>query len=717
MDRLPGWAKRIFAGLVATVVTSVLGLLETIFKLRALIFKEFGVYIPTLSMVSFLAGATACVFVVEQLLRRQRSTITGDDVLALPHGSRRRRLAWAALALWALFFVCAPTWFWYRHYNPRIPSSSFYVYIDPFDIKGWDQEELVDPVMMILRRELGDVLPDARVVLLKTPTGIAGQQERVDWACGHGARVVIYASGDPDHIRPHVYPCSEQIRDRFPSLTEDTGDWVVGRVEASFAVRSTPRYAFLEPARAEDLCIVDSLTPHRVEYMALLALGLVCLYEDVPGLNTADLYLRAHDLLSRAVQLVNDTSDCNLSYCEVMRYLGNSAIWLAYSEHDSTVALRLLHEADTAYSRVIRMRPGRIDAMVGRAYALVSLHRDEEALVALDIAADRAAEDSSVTGKSFLASSLLLRAAAMGGLNRTDEELRAYDDLVGRFGQCQDSALQEQVETALFNKAVILGQLGRGEEAIRAYDSVISRSGGAHESAAQDVLARAFVNKGVTLTQLGRCASAIQVLDDALQRFGKDPRWPLRPEMASALVGKGIALGQSGQNVDAVRVFEDVVGGFGDDREPAVRAEVGRALVNKAVALNQLTRLEEGIQVCEDVVRRFADDHELELRECVARAMYNKGLTLNLLGRNDEAIQAYEEVVQRFGHDKASELRRQVAKAQLNEGRALFMLGRSDEAIRALCDSWRQRELIPPEGLELLKETMARLGMRPDDCR
>ena len=669
------------SGIVATLLGAIFVICDWKQEIQDIFQRDFDVYLPTPSILSAIIGIILVIIILEQLYRKRRGIITGKPVLVMAKGSPLR--SWVSVAFFAclLLTVVVPAVFWYKHYHTLHVDRTFVIFIDRFNITGWEESDLNTPVKRALERAMSRVFTrgEFKVIFLDAPKGIMDHKERLEWACASGAMMTIYATGSKESIQPHLEPCSKRVP-RLAVFGDDTVDTRVDLPTASYRSRLFSRYAFLEPQMAQRLCVIEVLTPERVEYLASLAMGLICLYEDIPGMTRADLLQAANRFFTQALAL-GKSETCDLNYCEALLYCGVTKIDLSQTVGDTTLGSTLLNEADSALQGALVIRPDFPEAWYSLGVIGMLKGRDAFAVFVFDRLADAVASDTSAAGKSLWADACVRSGVARGRLGRNDDEIEIYDGLVRRFGDATEVALKAQVAAALYNKGISLSLSGRRDDGIAIYDEVVRRFGGAPEAALRETVASALYNKALTLGQLGRTADEISVYDEIVHLFGDAQETDLIKLVASALVNKGITLSRLQRHADEIAVYDEVVRRFGDSPEASIKEQVAKALINKGVALAQLGRCNDGLAVYGEVVRRFGDAPEPALEERVATSLFNKAVILGQLGRSDEAIAIYDQVIHRFGDAADVALKVRVAMALFNKGVALGQLGRNEDEI------------------------------------
>ena len=175
----------------------------------------------------------------------------------------------------------------------------------------------------------------------------------------------------------------------------------------------------------------------------------------------------------------------------------------------------ILAEALGGYNAILAICPDNIDALRGRASALLNLGRSEEALKGYDAILERDPND---------VDALQNKAAALCNLDQYEKALYCYDRILA--SSPDDPKVMRDKANAFFD-------WGRYQDALACYGAVLKND----PSAAVDVH-----SKATTLYNLKRYQEAITYYDDVLK---------LHPGYADALFYKGIALDGLGSHNQA----------------------------------------------------------------------------------------------------------------------------------------------------------------------
>ena len=161
-----------------------------------------------------------------------------------------------------------------------------------------------------------------------------------------------------------------------------------------------------------------------------------------------------------------------------------------------------------------------LSALVNRGVILVHLHRDEEAMVACDAAAELFEASDSPELRGAGATALLNKSYLLTRVGRTQDAIDVCDRLIESIPCDGSDRVAALVATAFLNRADMLDELGRAEDALAAYDELQNRFG---SSESEDVLvfvANGQVNKAVTLYNLQRWDEALGACEEVTARFG-----------------------------------------------------------------------------------------------------------------------------------------------------------------------------------------------------
>jgi tetratricopeptide (TPR) repeat protein len=278
-------------------------------------------------------------------------------------------------------------------------------------------------------------------------------------------------------------------------------------------------------------------------------------------------------------------------------------------------------EAAALFDAVLARQPGRFDARLGRANALLALRRYDDALADFDEVLEREPGNAAVLHDRGLVLHRLARHAqaladfdrAIGleagepvfhnsrgmtllALRRIDEAIESFDRAI---------ALTPGAE-AYAHRGNALFAAGRVEDALADYERVVSL---------RPMDARAHYNRGIALTRLTRYADAVDALDKATD---------LQSGFVDALVGRGNALRELERNEDALASY---------DRALAIDPLHVDALNNRANTLWDLDRHDAALA---------GYDRALAIQPNHASARFNKGLLKLLRGEYEEGWLLHE---------------------------------------------------------------------------
>jgi len=300
----------------------------------------------------------------------------------------------------------------------------------------------------------------------------------------------------------------------------------------------------------------------------------------------------------------------------------------------------------------------------GKANALMSLDRVEDALASYDKAIERMPD---------YAEAHYNRGNALKRLERTEAALASYDRAI---------AAKPDYAEAHGNRGVALDAVGRSEEAIESFDKAI---------ACKPDFAEAYCNRGNAFQSLGRAEEALASYDRALAA---------KPDYAEAHNNRGVALNELGRGEEALESFahaialnrnyaeaynnrgnalleldraEEALASY--DKAIAIRPDYARAYNNRGNALKDLDRLEEGLA---------SHQRAIALDPDYAEAHYNRGNSLKALDRLDEAIESY---------DAAVKMAPGYERAYYNRGLARLSLGRFESGWQDYEYRWQATDI------------------------
>ena len=341
-----------------TIIMAILAVVVRLFdwteNLQDQVLRMTGVYLPSGCMVTFFATAIVLAFLADQLRRREESLITDGYRSHFPKGSWMRKALWSAVFLTVILASVVGVLSWGHQYRLPGEGSSIRIFIDKIERFGVNEVALEQRIRAEIKRELEGVLPEAEVEFLTpAPKGYDTQEERLDWACRSGASLVIYGVMDQYKFWPNVRICSRNVPvSEFKDFqTQVSVDEL--RDNLSEGLYYQP---YSEPTTVRS-CFLDSLAMPRVNYLALLSLGMIVWYDDIPHLTGRDRHAKAYELFSRAREEGRSTLDCELNYCWAVYFLGQAANSLARDETDTQRRLFLDERAESSYSEAATLLP------------------------------------------------------------------------------------------------------------------------------------------------------------------------------------------------------------------------------------------------------------------------------------------------------------------------------------------------------------------------
>lgn len=271
---------------------------------------------------------------------------------------------------------------------------------------------------------------------------------------------------------------------------------------------------------------------------------------------------------------------------------------------NSLVAAGTYEAALTAYEEALRIDPGHVGALRGRADCLARLNRKPEAFEAFRRILAR-------DPKNVDALRMVMRQLAEN--RRWRECLETVDSLL-RVRPNESSALEMRGDA--------LTNLGRRPEALAAYEASAALDS-SNENVRQKIeevrvdvpglLSRALIGSAS-----GNYPQALLLFDDILE---------VEPSNVNALIGKAVAYRRSGKPQEALNCLDLVLG---------VQANNASALLNRGNILIEEGDLEGALDSFDRLTQLYPTDEE---------AWAAQGDVLMKMGRDDDALRAYTEAL------------------------------------------------------------------------
>ncbi len=595
IDQCPRFSWRKFrVGRVSAFVAAILALLESVHGIQKLAHDLLSLYLPSACIFVLIAGCTICIILIEQLLISQAPAIIGGSPFFVwRKGSRGRRTIWTFLLLISFVTVALTYFMWQEHYNLDLPNDTLLVFVDRFDLKGWDQIQFEKRIQTSLQEELRKLVPQVRVELLQPPEGIDCKEDRIKWACDKGAKIIIHGSGDQNRIWPEIKICSDSVR----GWNIHPGESAIDITSALSSQYLADRYVSLAPIEAARLCLIDSLVPTQINYLTDVALGLVLLEVAHSPLRDRLVYQRAHDLFARAVQLRHQDDQCEANYCEALYDLGFCKLMLTQSENDQRKNLMLLLSAEAVFTESLRLNPDLGDSWYALGIISYWLGRLEQA---------RSQLDRAISYENDNPNYWYCRAMILGSLNRGQEAVLNYD-----------SALIKGIidpPSAWYNRGLQLFELGLYSEAQASYENAIG---------IKRNFVEAWNNRGNALGVLGRYGDAIASYDSSIKYRASDPLpW----------YNRGKALADSGNSELAIASFDSAI---------ARRHDYADAWCNRGSSLTNAGLYDQALA---------SYDSALTYTRESPFTWYSLGTLLACMGRPLEAIASFDSCL-KYKHD------------------------------------------------------------------
>lgn len=281
------------------------------------------------------------------------------------------------------------------------------------------------------------------------------------------------------------------------------------------------------------------------------------------------------------------------------------------------LAAALTYEpALVAYEEALRLDPGHLASLQGRAWCLVRLNRKEEALAAYRRVLGRDEKN-------------LLALRAMVRLHADDRRWRNCLEAAGELLRLRPSEA-----SAIELKGDALTNLGRRPEALAAYEEAASLDPGNEnlrqkiEEARVDV--PGLLSRALIASASGNYSQALSLFDDILE---------VEPSNVNALIGKAVAYRRSGKPQEALNCLDLVLG---------VQPNNASAMLNRGNILHELGELEAAIDAYDGLTQLYPNDEE---------AWAAQGDVFVKMGRDDDAMRAYTEALKRSPGDEGIQRR------------------------------------------------------------
>jgi hypothetical protein len=434
--------------------------------------------------------------------------------------------------------------------------------------------------------------------------------------------------------------------------------------------------------------------------------------------------------------------------------LGRRERALAASEEAVGIYRRLAEAHPDAFLPNLAM------ALNNHSTRLGALGRREEALIAIDEAVDiyrRLAEaarpDALLPNNALLPDDALLpaladsinnQAASLAALGRREQALAAIEeaaDIYRQLAEARPDAFLPNLATSLNNQSSGQAELGRPELALAAIEEAVDiyrRLAEARPDAFLPNLAMALNNQSGRLLALGRPEQALAAIEEAAdiyRRLAEARPDTFLPNLANSLNDLSNGLGALGRREQALATIEEAVGIYrplAEARPDAFLPHLALSLDNRSIRLGALGRRDQALAASEEAVgiyRRLAEARSDTFLPDLANSLTNLSNSLGALGRREQALAAIEEAVDVFRRlaeahpdaflpDLAMALNNQSGRL-LELGRGEYALAASEEAVQLVLPILERAPYrLPDSGLRLAQNYLDRchnLQRTPDD--
>ncbi|HWQ19133.1 MAG TPA: tetratricopeptide repeat protein [Methanotrichaceae archaeon] len=277
-------------------------------------------------------------------------------------------------------------------------------------------------------------------------------------------------------------------------------------------------------------------------------------------------------------------------------------------------------EAIEAYDRALEINPDYADAWSGKASALASQGKHQEAIAAFDKAIESYDNITGLNPKDADAwygrgAALDYRAVEMAFDNSSTKERNEYrEEAVKAFDRAIE--INPQYAMAWKLKGAVLHLMGRYEDAAKAFDEAL---------VIDPKLQGAQEGKGLALAALGMQSDSARSYDEVLDSSNEEIKMAITSgNLSEAWLSKGFLLQEQGKYEDAVKALDNAT-----DADPNSET----AWKVKGVILSrELKRYEDAVEAFDRAIQINPDD---------PRTWQNKGDALRALSRNSEADTAF----------------------------------------------------------------------------
>ena len=210
------------------------------------------------------------------------------------------------------------------------------------------------------------------------------------------------------------------------------------------------------------------------------------------------------------------------------------------------------HMAPTIQDSVVK-------ALVNKGTILMRLERGEEAMEAIDEAAEMVEATGSHQLRPVVATALVNKSFFLSGVGRKQDAIAVCEQLVATLSDDASDQVAEPVATALFNRANMLAELDRVEDALAAYDELQDRFGSNESVGVLVPVANGQVNKAVTLFGLQRWDEALRASEKTWDRFGSHESLRVLQPAWTAMTIKSAILSVQGRTSEHLAACEELL--------------------------------------------------------------------------------------------------------------------------------------------------------------
>jgi tetratricopeptide (TPR) repeat protein len=345
------WNKGPIA-ICSAMLYAILFVFDAISKLQIGFRKYLSLNIPPNCIIIGVTGLILLLALSEQLFRRKLSIDGTKLIHALSTNSRIRKIIWLVLIILLAVIIGLEKYQYDDYFTMHRNRDSICIFIDSFEGPGWENIDWKQRLKDALVSELDKILPGTSIEFPAAPEILTSQKDRLEWACTRGADLAVYGKADAGAIWPEVLVCSRT----FQQPLFKNSDVRIGLEDARSFLQQTQSNAF--PFTENDLksCMIDTLVPARVDYLAFIALGIAFRHVHIAGLSAKQLRLLSNICFHKAVNLEKGNSDCRLNYCEALYQLAVTTWFYAKYDSPPDSIASLFDDANEAFDIVTEIK-------------------------------------------------------------------------------------------------------------------------------------------------------------------------------------------------------------------------------------------------------------------------------------------------------------------------------------------------------------------------